>query len=246
MLLATGTNTADVEYYSSEEGTATRRPSLTVNWSVPPAASTGTSTLKAGPSMVQSGDPVSVTLTLTNEAAVTGVTPSSLTVSGTNGASASCSGPSPATVDVPAGGSVSVSYSCTASAGTGIESLTFKATATDGTRTWSEAISNSVVVAKPLTFQVLINNPLPAGVYVIKNQAFLENGLGNVIPSNIVETALGESIGDFVWVDLNGDGLQDAGEPGISGVEVCATPVPWEARLFVQPPMQRVTTASLA
>jgi protocatechuate 3,4-dioxygenase beta subunit len=28
------------------------------------------------------------------------------------------------------------------------------------------------------------------------------------------------SIGDFVWNDLNGDGVQDAGEPGLDGVEV--------------------------
>ncbi|CAM2064350.1 Ig-like domain-containing protein [Sulfidibacter corallicola] len=28
------------------------------------------------------------------------------------------------------------------------------------------------------------------------------------------------SIGDFIWNDLNGDGVQDAGEPGISGVTV--------------------------
>ncbi len=28
------------------------------------------------------------------------------------------------------------------------------------------------------------------------------------------------SIGNFVWDDLNGNGIQDAGEPGIDGVEV--------------------------
>ena len=30
-------------------------------------------------------------------------------------------------------------------------------------------------------------------------------------------------LGDFVWNDLNGDGKQDAGEPGISGVAVQLT-----------------------
>ena len=30
----------------------------------------------------------------------------------------------------------------------------------------------------------------------------------------------GAQIGDFVWEDLDGDGVQDAGEPGISGVSV--------------------------
>ena len=28
------------------------------------------------------------------------------------------------------------------------------------------------------------------------------------------------SIGDFVWNDLNGDGVQDAGEPGLFGIQV--------------------------
>ena len=28
------------------------------------------------------------------------------------------------------------------------------------------------------------------------------------------------SLGDFVWNDLDGDGVQDAGEPGIAGVTV--------------------------
>ena len=31
------------------------------------------------------------------------------------------------------------------------------------------------------------------------------------------------TIGDFVWLDLNGDGVQDAGEPGIPGVQVTVT-----------------------
>ena len=43
-------------------------------------------------------------------------------------------------------------------------------------------------------------------------------------PSNPVETALTASIGDRVWSDVDGDGVQDPGEPGLGGVEVCATP----------------------
>src|SRR5690606_23604474 len=31
-------------------------------------------------------------------------------------------------------------------------------------------------------------------------------------------------IGDYVWYDGDGDGLQDPGEPGIPGVSVCASP----------------------
>ncbi len=38
-------------------------------------------------------------------------------------------------------------------------------------------------------------------------------------------SAVPPSFGDFVWDDLDGDGIQDAGEPGIAGVTVnlCAT-----------------------
>jgi len=43
-------------------------------------------------------------------------------------------------------------------------------------------------------------------------------------PSNQTDTALGASIGDLVWADLDGDGVKDANEPGLAGVQVCATP----------------------
>ncbi len=33
-----------------------------------------------------------------------------------------------------------------------------------------------------------------------------------------IHKPLGVRVGDFVWEDLNGDGIQDAGEPGVSGV----------------------------
>ena len=36
------------------------------------------------------------------------------------------------------------------------------------------------------------------------------------------DAALG-TIGDFVWLDIDGDGIQDAGEPGINGVNVTLT-----------------------
>ncbi|MBK7635956.1 MAG: hypothetical protein IPJ13_18015 [Saprospiraceae bacterium] len=39
------------------------------------------------------------------------------------------------------------------------------------------------------------------------------------IDAGYVSTSIG-SISDFVWEDLNGNGLQDSGEPGILGVTV--------------------------
>ncbi len=43
-------------------------------------------------------------------------------------------------------------------------------------------------------------------------------------PSNEVTTGFSANIGDRVWSDTDGDGVQDAGEPGLGGIEVCATP----------------------
>ncbi len=43
---------------------------------------------------------------------------------------------------------------------------------------------------------------------------------GSTNQVQLVLTDYFASLGDFVWEDLDGNGLQDAGEPGISGVEV--------------------------
>ena len=57
-----------------------------------------------------------------------------------------------------------------------------------------------------------------------------KNGLvqegATVIPptnSNTTQTALTASIGDYVWNDADGDGVQDPGELPLAGVQVCAT-----------------------
>ncbi len=47
------------------------------------------------------------------------------------------------------------------------------------------------------------------------------NGCSTVVTAQVVgDLNQCANIGDFVWSDLNGNGLQDAGEPGISGVTV--------------------------
>ena len=60
----------------------------------------------------------------------------------------------------------------------------------------------------------------------MRNNAIFSAGGGGFdsVPSNTTETAVTASIGDRVWSDVDGDGVQDAGEPGLAGVEVCATP----------------------
>lgn len=221
VIIGRDTNNDEAQYYSSEEGTATRRPSLTINWNIPPSNPVGVSSIVAGPSLVQDGDTVTVKMTLTNTsgAAINNVAPSTLNIVGSNSAACTAlAGPTPATANVPAGGSAIFTWTCTADVPANtIGGLTFDGSASNGPQTWSKATSNRLVIAVPLTFQVTVNNP--AGVNVVENTAILNAG-SMTINSNTVETALTGSIGDFVWSDVDGDGIQDPGEPGLAGVVV--------------------------
>ena len=73
-----------------------------------------------------------------------------------------------------------------------------------------------MIVARPLTFQVTVNSPLSGSI--IDNQAGFVAG-GTSVTANAL-TALTASIGDFVWSDADGDGNQDSGDLGLSGVRV--------------------------
>ena len=66
--------------------------------------------------------------------------------------------------------------------------------------------------------QVQVKSPAP-GVDVVENIARFFNGPTFLAEDNAT-TAIGGSIGDFVWADIDRDGVQDAGEPGIGGVTV--------------------------
>ena len=68
-----------------------------------------------------------------------------------------------------------------------------------------------------VTFRVLINTPLPGGTTVILNCGTAA-AMSFTIPFCDV-TYIG-GIGDFVWFDVDMDGIQDAGEAGIPGVVV--------------------------
>ena len=71
---------------------------------------------------------------------------------------------------------------------------------------------------------------IPAGVDSITIQALSEDGLGtgnlpasfawNASALSVPVTPPAASLGDFVFEDTNGNGIQDAGEPGILGVPV--------------------------
>lgn len=196
---------------------------------VPGTASVARSTtLSAANTLVNSGAQIQVTMALFSNAAVANATPGVLTVTPTGGANvtpANCGSPTPASQNIAANTTVYFTWTCTANAGGVPGSLKFAAGATGdgGATTFASGTSNSVLVIPTLTFTAQVDNPAP--VDVIENSAFIADSTGNLPPteSNPTYTALSASIGDLVWLDLDGDGVQDADETGLGGVEVCAT-----------------------
>jgi uncharacterized repeat protein (TIGR01451 family) len=174
----------------------------------------------ATPTLVSGESQVVIRMTVTSDNVINGITADTApTFTATGGATATFSGPtliSPDNNISGAGDPVIYGWIATVTPGAAIGSITFTTTNSLG----AQAITNSVIVAPILTYAALVGaNPPP----VIKNTAILnESGLTfNNVPSNTTETATAGSIGDRVWADLNGDGVQDAGEPGLAGVEVC-------------------------
>ena len=179
--------------------------------------------MAATATLVQAGSLITVTMTATATQNMANVSPSPLVITGTNGVSASLvSGPAPASATVgPAGTRFTWVYRATAGSQSG--QLTFGASATDGASSWPQAQSNSVIVHPPLTFQVAVIDP--PTVTQIQATATISDS-GNLLSSrfaNRVTTDLLGSVGDFVWNDMDGDGIQDAAEPGIPDITVRLT-----------------------
>jgi uncharacterized repeat protein (TIGR01451 family) len=184
--------------------------------------------MDATPTLVSTGTPISVTMSLlSNTGTVTNVVPSSPLTMTTSGASAVCTGPAPASQTVVSGTVATYAWNCTlTTTGNATGMITFTASATGfGGVQFAAASSESVIVVPPLTFRATVNNP--PGVNTVDNLATLIDGSGALAPkpSNTTSTAVTGNIGDFVWADLDGDGVQDPGEAGLAGVQVCVTPV---------------------
>ncbi len=182
-----------------------------------------TTALSASRSLVTTGDSITVTLTLTATGTNVPATISAptLNVSGTGGASATFGAATPAgPQSLTSGVPVVFTYtstSVTAGANAG-GVLTFKATPSDTNGTWAEGTANTTLVTPPLTWVANIISPNP-GVNVVDNIASFYNG-PTLLATDDAQTAVSASIGDFVWADLDMDGVQDAGEFGLAGVTV--------------------------
>lgn len=219
------TDTSGEDYYTMYGDEATdpnNRPQLLVTYTLAPTAATTTS-VSVLPALVTAsagGVNVNVSMTVTATAAVTNITaPTNLTIAGTHGASATqVSGPTNSPVSIGAGGSATFTWVYNVTAGSTPGQVTFGGTPTGTGATFAPATSNGVIVTQPLTMQVQIISPDP-GVPLVNNVAEFFNGPDFIAQDNAI-TSLSASIGDFVWLDADGDGIQDAGEFGIGGVTV--------------------------
>lgn len=70
-----------------------------------------------------------------------------------------------------------------------------------------------------VTFEVMINPDL-SGPVTIQNSATVSGLNITYSPTVVISVDDPTKIGDFIWLDLNGDGLQAVGEPGLPGVMV--------------------------
>lgn len=234
VLLSGGVASGDtVEIYSGENTDDAPAPYLEVIWTIS-AAPASTAVLQAAPTLVSNGSQLEVSFVLSNLSPgkpITNVTPSNLLATTTLGnATAVCGAPSPAgPFDVIEGAPVTVVYMCTVSGATQVSEILFSADAVgsaSGTAglpyDFYTATSNSVIVAPPLTFQVDVDSP--ASVTEVDNVAYIRDFSGTIspTPSDMVQTLIGKPavIGNRIWVDEDGDGLQDAGEDGLGNVTV--------------------------
>ncbi|MBJ7259395.1 MAG: carboxypeptidase regulatory-like domain-containing protein, partial [Chthoniobacterales bacterium] len=156
-------------------------------------------------------------------ALATNVTPpTNLTVATNNSATATkLTGPTPASANITnTNGTATFTYTYRVGPGSQPGSIIFSGggTATNSV-TFPTATANSILLAPTLTFQATVTNTTNG---VITNNAILGDD-GTVIgsvPSNDTFTATAGSIGDLVWVDTDGNGVQGTNETGLAGVTV--------------------------
>ncbi len=97
--------------------------------------------------------------------------------------------------------------------------FTFEDTRTEGCESPNPAPPASLAAGASFTF--VCSDPAPATGYVNTIAVEALDADGN--PANDSDTAavsVAARVGDRVWVDNDRDGIQDAGEPGIEGIEV--------------------------
>lgn len=177
-----------------------------------------TTNASAAPTLVSGTADIVLRMTITSKNTVSDITANTPTYTATNGITATFGAPVlKSTDDDISGTGDPVIYEWIATVVPG--SLPGEIVFTVSNSLGGTAKSNSVLVTPTLTYQVTVNDTAPPVIY---NTAVLNETGGTVenVPSNTTETATSASIGDFVWSDLDGDGMQDAGEYGLPGIKV--------------------------
>lgn len=177
-----------------------------------------TTNASAAPTLVSGTADIVLRMTITSKNTVSDITANTPTYTATNGITATFGAPVlKSTDDDISGTGDPVIYEWIATVVPG--SLPGEIVFTVSNSLGGTANSNSVLVTPTLTYQVTVNDPAPPVIY---NTAVLnETGVTfENVPSNTTETATSASIGDYVWTDLDGDGMQDESEYGLPGVKV--------------------------
>ncbi|MGB5476132.1 MAG: DNRLRE domain-containing protein, partial [Thermoanaerobaculia bacterium] len=211
-----GSDTGDAQWNSREDGTASRHAFIDVTYLAASLGASTTTAMTAEGTLVSDGDTITVTMELISNAADTNVTPGSLNIAGTNGASVVCGSPSPASQSIAADTPITFVWTCTANAGATPGAATFTAAAAGDSSSFGAASSNNVLVSPLLTFQVTVDDPLDFNVTNIFNTAEMSSDQQpDPNKDTVVDPVdVGAAIGNSVWLDVDGDGIQDVGEDG--------------------------------
>ncbi|MDD5705243.1 MAG: SdrD B-like domain-containing protein [Kiritimatiellae bacterium] len=186
-----------------------------------PSGGTTATRLSADTALLSGTRNVTITMTVLSDVSANVTPPTNLTVTTTGTASATkVSGPTPSI-----GRADSVGYTFTyvyqVSSSTGIGSVRFSGAPTGPSGfTFGTGYSQSVLTTAPLTFQAKVNDPAPSPGPVTNTASLTANSGAISFASPPALTATSASIGDRVWLDADGDGVQDTGEVGIHDVVV--------------------------
>jgi len=181
-----------------------------------PTGNVSSTTASAAPTLSTGVTYVKLRMTITSSSVVNNIAANTPTYTATGGATATFSGATLISPDDDISGSgdpVIYEWIATVTPSSSIGEVTFTVSNSLG----ASAASNSVIISPILTFSGVVGATPPA---VIRNTGLLRNVSPYTVPSNVTETATSGSIGDRVWSDNDGDGIQDAGELGLSGVKV--------------------------
>jgi uncharacterized repeat protein (TIGR01451 family) len=169
----------------SREAVSSLGPALMMNYTL--QSQRGTISLWAHPLLTCQSGQIKINMTVNAMQSMLVTPPATLTVTSTNGATATyVSGPSPASATIPANTSYNFTYVYNINPGTNPGSITFTGKPTSTGYSFTNGISNSVLVTPALTYRVQINPATPNSVNAILNDAMFKDS--NAIPGGVIST----------------------------------------------------------